>query len=93
MTDGPMTDKADEGTLLNCPDVLIGIKLTLVRPEMEVRPQAVVMMTAIIRTVLMVTDVEDGVGDRAVRDIGATHPRMTMVTGLTMEVHRRTITP
>ena len=42
--------------------MLISIKLTLVRPEMEVRPQAVVMMTAIIRTVLMVTYVEDGVG-------------------------------
>ena len=62
MTNGLMTDKADEGTLLNFPDVLIGIKLTLVRPEMEVRPQVVVMMTAIIRTVLMVTYVEDGVG-------------------------------
>jgi len=41
------------------------------------------MMTAIIWTVVMVIDVEDGVGGRATRDIEATRRRTTMVTYLT----------
>ena len=84
-----MTDKTGGRNLNDKSTVLTGIEVTPVGSETKARPRAVAMTTV---TVLIVIDVVDRVEDRVNLDVGTTKCQAT-VSGLTMVVDRRMITP